>query len=322
MNVKKVTVQYMAWALFAGIIAVRAEVVALWDFEEGTVDSNMVVSTDSVSGLIAVPATVNPPIYIAGADGVAKGAGILRVEDASGLLNGFSEFHIKFDIDLTQDATGGTQVFLRNGWEKVSFDIYLQADNTILAWLVDTNGTEQTVKAVGSDLSADAGWQTVSVVWDGSAMSISVDGAAQGLNNTTDTSVAVELGALQAANVDLAIGGALRSSGTTTQYLYGRMDNIIISNTSVLPVSASISSLASVSGDLIRLTVSTDSPVDFYPKSTTNLATAVWTGVAHSDDGLNPFVVTNLSYSTQAGADRVIYLEADSAVRFFGLGEE
>ena len=59
----------------------------------------------------------------------------------------------------------------------------------------------------------------------------------------------------------------------------------------------------------------------YYPKTTEDLVFGTWTNVPHSKDGLNPFVITNLAYSTAMGTNEVIYVQATNAAAFFGIGE-
>ncbi len=47
----------------------------------------------------------------------------------------------------------------------------------------------------------------------------------------------------------------------------------------------------------------------YWPASTTNLVNGAWERIPHSDDGLNDFIVTNLTYSTTDGTNRFIYLQ-------------
>jgi hypothetical protein len=61
---------------------------------------------------------------------------------------------------------------------------------------------------------------------------------------------------------------------------------------------------------------------NYYPKSTADLQVGAWTGVPHSDDGVNAFVVTNLDYSTAEGTNEVIYVRATNSAAFFGIGGE
>ncbi len=100
------------------------------------------------------------------------------------------------------------------------------------------------------------------------------------------------------------------------------LESVTIPLSTIGPVLSSILSVAPVSGGLIELVVNTTSPVQSYPKSTTDLVGAAWGSVAHSDDGVNDFVVTNLSYSTASGTNQIIYLQADAAEKFFGIGGE
>ena len=80
-----------------------------------------------------------------------------------------------------------------------------------------------------------------------------------------------------------------------------------------------------ISGNLMRMVVNTPDAANlYYPKVTTNLLNGTWTGVPHSDDGINAFITTNLGYSTVdvSGTNKVIYVQADDAVGFFGIGEQ
>lgn len=79
----------------------------------------------------------------------------------------------------------------------------------------------------------------------------------------------------------------------------------------------------SVSGSVMKMEISAPSAAMlYYPKATTSLNTVPWAGVPHSDDGVNPFVVTNLTYSTTEGSNKVIYVETTDTAKFFGIGGE
>ena len=79
----------------------------------------------------------------------------------------------------------------------------------------------------------------------------------------------------------------------------------------------------SFTNDMIRLVVDASDPGDRYcPEATTNLASGPWVSVAHSDDGVNPFLVANLDYSTSdaTGSNKVIYVNAtNNAAEFFRI---
>lgn len=82
-------------------------------------------------------------------------------------------------------------------------------------------------------------------------------------------------------------------------------------------LSPEIVSFANVSGQL-RLVVNGPSSSEKYTvRAKNSLVSGSWVPVAHSDDGLNPFVVTNLSYSGAEGTNEVIYLEATASEKFF-----
>jgi hypothetical protein len=62
--------------------------------------------------------------------------------------------------------------------------------------------------------------------------------------------------------------------------------------------------------DILMLAISgASSPEYYYPESTTNLVDGVWERIPHSDNGVNEFIVTNLSYSTTDGPNRFIYMQ-------------
>lgn len=87
------------------------------------------------------------------------------------------------------------------------------------------------------------------------------------------------------------------------------------------PVSRIIS-LKPVAGNVMEMVVNTTDTSATYPQSTTNLVTGSFAGVAHSSDGVAPFTVTNLSYSTAAGSNIVIYVDATDSAKFFGIGAQ
>lgn len=97
----------------------------------------------------------------------------------------------------------------------------------------------------------------------------------------------------------------------------------VIGGSSVAP--ATILSITSVGNDILRIVV--DAPagqLNYWPKATPNLVTDSWMGLAHSIDGSAPWYVTNLTYVTEyeSVTNEVIYVQADEAVEFFGIGSE
>ncbi len=86
---------------------------------------------------------------------------------------------------------------------------------------------------------------------------------------------------------------------------------------------ATIVGLSVFSPNVMRMVVDApDLATNYYPQTVEDLVVGTWTNVAHSINGSGPFVVTNLSYSVADGTNDVIYVRADSAAGFFGIGTE
>ena len=104
-------------------------------------------------------------------------------------------------------------------------------------------------------------------------------------------------------------------------------DNLLVTTIAdpVAPIihPATIVSLSVFSTNVMRMVVDApDAAINYYPKTVEDLVVGTWTNAAHSINGSEPFVVTNLSYSTAEGTNEVIYVRADGATAFFGIGEQ
>ena len=111
--------------------------------------------------------------------------------------------------------------------------------------------------------------------------------------------------------------------GGTDSGLFG--DNAELRSFEVINDPATILSVSSVSNNVLKMVIDAPSSAgNYYPKSKLDLVTGTWSSVPHSDDGVNPFVVTNLGYSTTdaTGTNEVIYVNATNSAGFFGIGEE
>ncbi len=86
------------------------------------------------------------------------------------------------------------------------------------------------------------------------------------------------------------------------------------------PEIAKIIRVAPITGGLMEIEINTPNPVASYLNATTDLVADSWTNAPHSDDGVNPFVVSNLTYSTTSGANKLIYVRTDKSVEFFRIG--
>lgn len=105
-------------------------------------------------------------------------------------------------------------------------------------------------------------------------------------------------------------------------------DDILVEGTiddaPVLPTKpATIVAFTSVSANVLKMVVNAPDASELYsPLATMDLVNGGWGAVAHSDDGVNPFVVTNLSYSTVEGTNEVIYVQASDAHKFYGVNHQ
>ncbi len=81
-------------------------------------------------------------------------------------------------------------------------------------------------------------------------------------------------------------------------------------NITVIAAARIVGGVTWLGNDLLKLEVSGASPAASYcPASTTNLVNGAWGRIPHSDDGVNDFIVTNLTYSTTDGTNRFIYMQ-------------
>jgi hypothetical protein len=83
----------------------------------------------------------------------------------------------------------------------------------------------------------------------------------------------------------------------------------------------SIVSITSVGSDVFMIECALDGNAaeNVSPVTTDSLTVQGWEYIAHSDDGVNPFVIANLDYSTASGSNVVIYVEGTNSAGFFGL---
>jgi len=81
-------------------------------------------------------------------------------------------------------------------------------------------------------------------------------------------------------------------------------------NITVIAAVRIVDGVTVLANDVLKMEVSGASPsASFCPASTTNLVNGAWGRIPHSDDGVNDFIVTNLTYSTTDGTNRFIYMQ-------------
>ena len=78
--------------------------------------------------------------------------------------------------------------------------------------------------------------------------------------------------------------------------------------------------------NIIKMTVSTHYPSSCYPLSRSDLVhqDGWWKGLAHSTNGVAPFIVTNLTYSAMdaTGSNYVVYVQSTNNTDFIRVGSE
>ncbi len=95
----------------------------------------------------------------------------------------------------------------------------------------------------------------------------------------------------------------------------GKTWESVVPSTVLLP--ATIISLKPFGSNTLEMVLNVPNPSVSYPKSINDLVFGSWTNVGHSIDGNVPFVETNLTYSTPSGQNKVIYVKADEATKFY-----
>ena len=113
-------------------------------------------------------------------------------------------------------------------------------------------------------------------------------------------------------------------SNSTAETLIGQFDNFSVS-ISYTPISAiapeaSFLNIEAVSANKVKLTVEAIGDLSAYALiACSNLTDASWSTVPHSDNGVNGFLTTNLSYSTSESSNVIIYVESADNIKFYGL---
>ncbi len=118
---------------------------------------------------------------------------------------------------------------------------------------------------------------------------------------------------------DTILGEAWFIEATGTTAFFNGTDTIIASDSVIKP--ATIVGWSYVPGEnTMRMVILAPSaPVNYQPQATVNLVGAEWVNVPHSDNGTNPFIISDLSYSTTEGNNLVIYVQTTDAVKFFKI---
>ncbi|MGD7651626.1 MAG: hypothetical protein ACQCXQ_00325, partial [Verrucomicrobiales bacterium] len=209
----------------------------------------------------------------------------------------------KLVFTSTITGTGGFKI---NDADTAQTEVVIVGDNSGFSgdWLLNNRAY---LRMKGTDGAAGLGSGNVEVL-SGGRLQIEADCTSTG-------SLAVATGATWTLHADgdalqfgtVSIGGTPLAAGVYAfadlVVDYSNEVNGATSGTLTVASSgpvepATIVGIEAVSNGLMALTIDASVPSLTYPKHSTDLAGGVWESVAHSSDGTQGFVVTNLGYST------------------------
>jgi hypothetical protein len=197
---------------------------------------------------------------------------------------------------------------------------------------------------VGADLTVGADGGTGDVVMNGgtvTAPNLSFGGTGTQTLDLNGGQLITTDGFSQSANSTFYIGsGELIFEARTLEEVQGAIADgdgtwifddwpIIVSNELGVVVTsgpkpptaaADIVSVTSLSNDVMQLEINTPSPTEYYyPESKLDLTGGTWERIPHSDDGVNPFIIEDLNYSTTDGTNVFIYVETTNSAEFIRI---
>jgi len=218
-------------------------------------------------------------------------------------------------LDVQTAGTNGASGFRLGGWS----DAYDGAGTLTVVGSGATITLENYNQFSSGTLVAEIGTNGISV--------IDVNGTNDnnGVANLDGTFEVVDSGAAYGAYTILVASN--RVSGTFDAVVFPNSEWGIDYGSNAVTVIHSpveIISLKPVAGDVLEMVFDCPSPDLAHPLVKTDLVYGgSWVNVGHSIDGSEPFITTNLSYSTAvSGTTNKIYLQATAPSAFFGIGEQ
>jgi hypothetical protein len=113
---------------------------------------------------------------------------------------------------------------------------------------------------------------------------------------------------------------SVQATGLDGTYSDTLIDDFSVDFLEPEPILCRIVDLIAVSSDQLKLLISLpNDPSQYSLIGRDDLSSGSWAPVAHSDDGLNAYILTNLSYSTTDGTNVTVYVSATSSVGFYGI---
>lgn len=194
------------------------------------------------------------------------------------------------------------------------FDVMGGSDNTdAYAWVYAGSGyslASNSTDTLTLDLAASYPAQLEGLTASGNAMASQI--AVTNFVEVSDRAISLDFEYDGSSAIAVAIGGYAKDF---------QIDNVVIETAaSAINPPASFMGIERAIGGKIKLTIGTAGDLSAYTlMGCTNLVDGNWLAVAHSDDGENPFVETNLTYSTAEGSNAVIYVESSKDNEFFSL---
>ncbi len=309
--------------------------VARWDFSDGTYNDQVGFNNGEAKGTISIVPSGNA--YFTNA--IQTGTNLDDVLNVGYLTslnlstNSFTlSYWIKRDPFLTaENGNNFRRVFeSNNSGTSAGIQTVLRASdasnpNKLYSTLQGYGGTAD--KLLNGGTIADGDWHWIVVRYDGGtdAAAYFEDGhyyeTEYGVFSLADGSRKVYIG-----NGTGGMIGDVRIYNKALSYVLDGGNDLTDGELYAIygePKPANIVNFSMVSNNVMKMVFYTYafSTNHYYPLATTDLMMPSWTNVPHSKDGADPFVVTNLAYSTSDGTNSIIYVKADDAQGFFGIGE-
>ena len=317
------------------IYEVPGGLVAHWDFNDGTYNDQVGFNNGEAMGTISIVPSGNPFFAQAMETGSALDD-VLNVGYLTSLNLSTNSFTLSYWIerDSFLEAENGInfrRVFESNnsatsgGIQTVVRASDASNPNKLYSTLQGYGGTAD--KLLNGGTMADGDWHWVVILYDASADSAAYfeDGhyyeTEYGVFSLADGSRKVYIGNGMGGRV-----GDIRIYNTALSYVLDGNNDVTDGELYAIygePKPANIVSFSMVSNNVMKMVFYTYafSTNNYYPLATADLVVPSWTNVPHSKDGSAPFILTNLTYSTAEGTNDVIYVQADDAQGFFGIGE-
>jgi len=217
-------------------------------------------------------------------------------------------------LDVKTSSTDGSNGFRLGGWN----DTYDAAGTFKIIGSAATITMENYNQSSSGTLVTEIGTNGISV--------IDVNGSdSNGVANLDGTFEVVDSGADYGTYTILVASNGVSGTFDTLVFPNSEWGVVYGSNAvTVIHRKTEIISLKPVAGDVVEMLFECPSLELAYPLVKTDLVLGgSWADVGHSIDGSEPFITTNLSYSTVvSGTTNKIYLKATTPSAFFGIGEQ